>query len=156
MPSAKSNKKYIGFDRVATAKRPATEKLVELCNKRWDSECLGTLVVRQIRNKTFAGMSVHSTGRAADILIKDPVKKQQAIDWFTRTDVSTTLGIQELHVYDFGKWGKGWRVGRGWKDWTRLSNGGSVGAKWLHIELDYLHSSASAFEDAWRSLPKPT
>lgn len=149
-------KKYIGYDRIATAKRPATEMLVELCNKRWDSECLGTLVVRKIRNKTFAGMSVHSTGRAADILIKDPVKKQQAIDWFTRTDVSTALGIQELHVYDFGKWGKGWRVGRGWKDWTRLSNGGSVGAKWLHIELDYLHSTADSFERAWRNLPKPT
>lgn len=149
-------KKYIGYDRTATAKRPATEMLVELCNKRWDSTCLGTLVVRKIRNKTFAGMSVHSTGRAADILITDPVKKQQAIDWFTRIDVSTALGIQELHVYDFGKWGKGWRVGRGWKDWTRLNNGGSAGAKWLHIELDYLHSTADSFERAWRNLPKPT
>ena len=149
-------KKYIGYDRTATAKRPATEKLVELCHRRWDSECYGTFVVRKVRNKTFAGMSVHSTGRAADIFIKDPVKKQQAIDWFTRTDVSTALGIQELHVYDFGKWGKGWRVGRGWKDWTRLNNGGSAGAKWLHIELDYLHSTADSFERAWRNLPKPT
>ncbi len=148
--------KYIGFDRVATAKRPATEKLVDLCHRRWDSTCLGTLVQRKIRNKTFSGMSVHSTGRAADILITDPVKKQEAIDWFTRNDVSTALGIQEVHVYDAGKWGKGWRVGRGWKDWSRLSNGGSVGAKWLHIELDYKHSTADSFERAWRLLPKPT
>lgn len=147
--------KYIGFDMIATAKRPATEKLVELCNKRWDSDCLGTLVVRKIRNKTFAGMSVHSTGRAADILIKDPVKKQQAVEWFTREDVVVALGVQEVHVYDAGKWGKGWRTGRGWKDWTRLSNGGSVGAKWLHIELDYTHKTAESFETAWRELPKP-
>lgn len=146
--------KYIGYDKTATGKNPATEKLVELCNKRWGAKNLGTWVVRDIRGKE-GQKSVHSTGRAADILIEDKDKKKQAIVWFTRDDVVKGLGIQAIHVYNYGVWGKGWKVGRGWKQWTALDNGGSKNAAWLHVEIDYTHKTAESFETAWRNLPKP-
>ena len=148
--------KYIGYDKTATEKNPATEKLVELCIKRWGAKNLGTFVVREIRGGKPGQMSVHSTGRAADVLIEDKAKKKQAIEWFTNPDVVACLGIQELHVYNDGKWGKGWRIGRGWKQWTESDNGGSAGGAWLHLEIDYTHKTGEAMETAWRSLPKPT
>jgi hypothetical protein len=91
-----------------------------------------------------------------DILIKDKDLKAQAVAWFTRPDVVKALGIQEVHVYDAGEWGKGWRIGRGWKQWTATDNGGSKNGKWLHIEIDNsLADNASEMERVWRSLPKP-
>lgn len=148
--------KYIGYDKTATGKNPATEKLVELCVKRWGAKNLGTFQVREIKGGKPGQMSVHSTGRAADVLIEDKAKKKQAIEWFTNPDVVACLGLQELHVYDSGKWGKGWRIGRGWKQWSESDNGGSAGGKWLHLEIDYTHKTGEEFEAAWRSLPKPT
>ena len=50
-------KKYIGYDKTATEKNPATEKLVDLCKKRWDAKNLGTLVVREIRGGKPGQMS---------------------------------------------------------------------------------------------------
>lgn len=147
--------KYIGYDKTATEKNPATEKLVDLCKRRWSAQNLGTFVVREIRGGKPGQMSVHSTARAADVLIKDKAKKKEAIEWFTRPDVVKGLGLQELHVYNDGKWGKGWRIGRGWKQWTESDNGGSAGGEWLHLEIDYTHTTAESMDTAWRALPKP-
>lgn len=147
--------KYIGYDKTATEKNPATEKLVDLCKRRWSAQNLGTFVVREIRGGKPGQMSVHSTARAADVLIKDKAKKKEAIEWFTRPDVVKGLGLQELHVYNDGKWGKGWRIGRGWKQWTESDNGGSAGGEWLHLEIDYTHTTAESMDAAWRALPKP-
>ena len=168
---------YTGFDKVADAKIPATEKFVELCGKRWGFGNLGTLVVRVMRSapadiqkldphdpKCKPYMSVHATGRAADIDFKgDKEKAVQAINWFTRDDVVAALGIEEVHDYAGNtkkgteKWGRGWRIGRGWKDWTATDNGGTPGAGWIHVEISPAKAalSADAFEAAWRALPKP-
>jgi hypothetical protein len=154
--------KYIGYDKTATQKNPALEKLVTLCKTRWGAQNLGTFVVREIRGGKPGAMSVHSTGRACDLLIKDKAKKLEAIEWFTRPDVVAGLGIQELHVYDDGKYGKGWRISRkelggkpGWKQWTATDNGGSAGGAWLHLEIDYTHATAESLVAAWKLLPKP-
>lgn len=101
--------------------------------------------------------SVHGTGRALDILIEDKDAKQQAIDWFTRPDVVAALGVQEVHVYRCkeSKFGKGWRIGRGWKIWTAKDNGGTPGYPHLHIEIDHsLCDDAQGMETAFRSLPR--
>jgi hypothetical protein len=169
--------KYTGFDKVADGKIPATEKFVELCGKRWGFKNLGTLVVRVMRSapadiqkldphdpKCKPYMSVHATGRAADIDFGgDKEKAVQAINWFTRDDVVAALGIEEVHDYAGNtkkgceKWGRGWRIGRGWKDWTATDNGGTPGAGWIHVEISPTAAAltADAFEAAWRALPKP-
>jgi len=154
--------KYIGYDKTATEKNPATEKLVDLCKRRWSAQNLGTFVVREIRGGKPGQMSVHSTARAWDILITDKAKKKEAIEWFTRPDVVASLGIQEIHEYSAGKYGRAWRISRkelggkpGWKQWTESDNGGSAGAAWLHLEIDYTHTTAESMDAAWRALPKP-
>jgi hypothetical protein len=147
-------RKYTGnSDGAAKGKRPGTEKLVDLCHRRWDSKNLGTWVVRDMRGKP-GQLSVHATGRAADIQFPNDKVKAQAVDWFVAH--ADALGIEEIHVYDAGKWGKGWRVGRGWKQWTESDNGGTPGADWLHVEISpEFADDAEEFEAAWRSLPKP-
>ena len=149
-----TQRKYTGNkDGAAKGKRPGTEKLVELCHKRWDSKNLGTWVVRDMRGKP-GQLSVHATGRAADIQFPNDKIKAEAVAWFEKH--ADALGIEEIHVYDAGKWGKGWRVGRGWKIWTETDNGGTPGADWLHVEISpEFADDAKMFESAWRSLPKP-
>jgi hypothetical protein len=150
----KAENPYIGWDKNSDGKREGTERFVSLCARRWNAKNLGTWNVRNIRGKDSP--SVHGTGRAMDILIEDKDLKAQAIAWFTRPDVVAGLGIQAVHVYNAGVWGKAWRIGRGWKQWTSSDNGGSKGARWLHVEIDNsLADNASEMERVWRSLPKP-
>lgn len=160
--------KYTGFDAVATDKRKGTERFVELCRKRWGFVNLGTLVVRKMRNGS--GMSVHATGRAADIGFPNTPEGRadaiQAINWFVK--YYKELGIEEVHDY-LGLTkkgcpeGRGWRCNRsgkpGWKDWTTTDNGGP-GGPWIHLELaphdnGGLCDDDVAIEAAWRALPKP-
>lgn len=152
--AGKKQNPYIGWDKNSDGKREGMERFVSLCSRRWNAKNLGTWVVRPMRGSS--NPSVHGTGRACDILISDKHLKAQAVAWFTRPDVVAALGIQEVHVYDSGEWGKGWRIGRGWKQWTKTDNGGSKNGKWLHVEIDNsLADDAKEMERVWRSLPKP-
>ena len=167
---------YTGFDKVASAKIPATERLVDLCGKRWGFGNLGTLVVRVMRSapadiqklpptdpKCKPYMSVHASGRAADIDFKgDKAKAVQAMNWFVQ--YADQLGIEEVHDYSgltkpgTSQWGRGWRCDRAaWKDWTATDNGGTPGAGWIHVEISPAMAAKSAdeYEAIWRSLPKP-
>lgn len=147
---------YIGWDGDHDGKRPGTERMMSLIQRRWNAENWGTWQVRNARGKSFP--SVHGTGRALDFMIPDNTYKAQAIDWFTRPDVIAALGIQELHVYRCkeSKWGMGWRIGRGWRIWTEKDNGGTPGYAHLHLEIDHsLCDDATALEAAWRALPRP-
>lgn len=163
--------KYTGYDVTANDKKKGTERFVELCRKRWGFNNLGTLVVRKMRNGS--GMSVHATGRACDIGFPDTAEGHadavQAMNWFIK--YYKELGIEEVHDYSgltkkgTETWGRGWRCARtagkpGWKDWTADDNGGSAGAKWIHVELaphdnGGLCDDDVALEAAWRALPKP-
>ena len=101
--------------------------------------------------------SVHGTGRALDVMIPDKDHKAEAIAFFTRPDVVKALGVQAVHVYRCreSKWGKAWRIGRGWKLWTATDNGGSAGAAHLHIEIDHsLADDAKGMATAWRGLKR--
>ena len=169
--------KYTGFDKIADAKIPAVERFVDLCGRRWKFTNSGTLVVRVMRSapaniqaldphdpacKPY--MSVHATGRAADIGFGgDNSGAVQAMNWFVQ--YADQLGIEEVHDYGgrtkpgTSQWGRGWRTGRGWKDWTATDNGGTpgMGTTWIHIELspEKAALTADAYEALWQSLPKP-
>jgi len=148
-------------DGVSVGKRVGLEILVVLCHKRWATKNLGTHVVRDIRDKP-GQLSVHATGRAADIQFFNRAALIEAIRWFIKH--ADALGVEELHDYAYGKYGRGWRVGRkgifkrGWKGWkiyTATNNAGSIGAGWLHIEISPSMADNKDFELVWRGLPRP-
>jgi len=155
--------KYTGTsDGVAEGKRPGTERFVQLCNRRWEFANLGTWVVRDIKGKPGT-MSVHSTARALDTSYgKDKASGLQAINWFVK--YAAELGLEEVHDYSgitkkgCETWGRGWRIGRGWKDWSKDDNGGSQKATWIHVELapKYADMAGDDYENkVWRTVPKP-
>jgi hypothetical protein len=144
-----------------------TERFVQLCSRRWGMTNLGTLVVRQMRSGQ--GMSVHATGRAADIgFANTKAGRADAVEamlWFVK--YYKELGIEEVHDYGGlinGTW-QGWRCNRkgkpGWLKWTDTNNGGSKNGRWIHVELAGKANGGhaedgDALEAAWRALPKPT
>lgn len=152
--------------------RPGTEKLVELCGKRWKFTNLGIFSNRTMKNpKAVPGdpkwLSVHATGRACDLGYTDRKAALQAWEWFLK--YTKELGIEEMHDYAFDSnvndkvlgWGRGYNCARGEgqkgvKIFDDKSNAGSQGGKWLHIELSpEMADDAAKFEAAWRALPKP-
>jgi hypothetical protein len=158
------NRPYTGTkDGAAKGKRPGTEKLVELCKKRWGFSNLGTWVVRDMRGKP-GQLSVHATARAADIGYgtgKDARNKAiEAFNWFLQN--AAALGIEEIHDYAFSKYGRGYRCSRADKNGGVIvykdlaSSAGTPGGTWLHVELSpEMADDAAKFEAAWRALPKP-
>jgi hypothetical protein len=159
------NRPYTGTkDGAAKGKRAGTEKLVELCKKRWGFSNLGTWVVRDMRGKP-GQLSVHATGRAADIGYgtgKDArAKAIEAFNWFLQN--AAALGIEEIHDYAFSKFGRGYRCSRADKDGGVIvykdlaSSAGTPGGTWLHVELSpEMADDPAKFEAAWRALPKPS
>ena len=139
---------------------PVTEKLMDLCKRRWGFNNLGIYANRQMRGSN--NLSVHATGFAVDIgygTAKDArAKAVQAWDWFLK--YSAELRICEIHDYAYGKWGRGYRCSRGAgtkgvKVFTEGDNAGTPGGTWLHVEVSNDWESPEAFEAAWRALPKP-
>ena len=158
------NRPYTGTsDGAAKGKRPGTEKLVDLCKRRWGFTNLGTWVVRDMRGKP-GQLSVHATARAADIGYgtgKDArAKAIEAFNWFLTN--AAALGIEEIHDYAFSKYGRGYRCNRADKDGGVIvykdlaSSAGTPGGTWLHVELSpEMADDPAKFEAAWRALPKP-
>lgn len=167
---------YPSFD--GKGAQPGTEKLVELCHKRWKTSNMGIYSARLMRNSHTEGkkigdpgmekwLSVHATGAAADIGYPDRKTGVEMWDWFLKH--TKELGISEIHDYAFdsnvkdGKpgYGRGFRCSRGEgaagvKIFTADDNAGSFGGQWLHLELDpEMAKDAAKFEAAWRALPKP-
>lgn len=174
------SKKYTGFDKVADGKKPAVERFVVLMMRRHGFKNLGTWNVRLMRSAPKGMkvsdpgaekfMSVHSTARACDLGFSwDRAginEAERAIAWLTSPEVVALLDIEEVHDYSAvsnpkhptaKKWGRGWRVGRGWKEWSESDNGGTPMGRWIHVELglDSANLSAEELEKRFRSLPKP-
>lgn len=163
--------KYIGnTDGAADGKRPGTEVFVELMTKNFPLSNLGTWAVRNMVGANPPRLSVHATGRAADLGYKwdDPAVRAriaEVIQWLT--DNYEALGIQEVHDYSgiskkgTEEWGRGWRCDRGggkpgWKDWSATDNGGSKSGRWIHCELDpSVALTRDAMIKAWRGVTKP-
>ena len=144
--------------KASTGKLAGTEKLVELCGRRWKTKNLGTWVVRDMRGKP-GQLSVHATGAAADIGYPDRKTGEAMWDWFLAHTLE--LGICEIHDYSFGKYGRGYRCSRGEgakgvKVYANEAESAGSGGAWLHLELSpEMAADPVKFETAWRSLPKP-
>lgn len=145
-------------DGIATAKRAGTEWFTRAMANRWGFSNLGTFVVRDVRRKTGV-LSTHATARAADSgymnTAKARAKAVEVANWLA--DNADVLGIEAVHDYAYGKYGRGWRCDRGkWKTYTAKDNAGSVGGHWLHTELNpAMADNAKALAAAWHSIPKP-
>jgi len=154
--------KYTGTsDGAANGQRAGTQKFVSIIKKKGFKN-LGTWAVRDMRGTNR--LSVHATGRAADLGWKDPTTAALWAKWLVAN--YQTLGIEELHDYagttkkGTETWGRGWRCNRngkpGWKDWTETANGGTPGGLWLHVELTpEMADNPQLLVERWKSLTKP-
>lgn len=138
---------YTGtIDGVSQSKRAGLEHLVACIgylsgNKLWNN---GTLAVRPMRGKR--SLSVHATGRAADISYRkvngkgsDRAYSLVWIDLLVKH--ADELGLELLTDYSYTK-GKGggrtWKCDRhAWLDNGRgvIEGGGSPSSDWFHLEL---------------------
>ena len=140
-------------DGEAKAKRPGTEELQRLLCKKYAAKNLGTFVVRNMRGKS--ALSTHATGRAGDTMPPSRKVALEIIDFLVRH--ADLLEIEEVHDYLFDidgsgpavGYGRGWRVGRGWKTWSARDNGGP-GGLWVHWEISPRYSdNAKLVRDSW-------
>jgi hypothetical protein len=143
---------------------PGTLKLYELLTKgKMGMTPLGVWANRPMKGSNPPRLSVHATGRAMDCGYKaDREKWAHAFaDWLSKH--YETLGIEEIHDYSFGEWGRGFRCSRkelggkaGWKTWTATDNGGSGSGSglWLHIEVSpkMAKDSGVLIASAWKQL----
>ena len=137
--------------KAAPGKLAGTEKLVELCGRRWKTKNLGTWVVRDMRGKPGV-LSVHATGRAMDIGYTDRKDVMAAIRWFVT--YNTALGVTLINDYQFGQYGRTWMCDR--QDW-KIHQSDVLGSRgnWFHVELDsWAADDAAGIEKIWRSLPR--
>lgn len=148
---------YTGWDGDAAGKRAGTEKLVQLLVQRYGFRNLGTWGVRPMRGSSRP--SVHGTGRAADLGWVNPANAAQVALWL----VDNFPYLEELHDYagttkkGCETWGRGYRIGRGWKQYTATDNAGTPGpsSRWYHIEVSpAVADDAQAIVKHWKTLTK--
>ena len=128
-------------DGAAKGKRAGLEAMQQTLMFLFNGKNLGTWVVRNMRNNANPPqLSVHATGRAADIQPKSDTDTNRLVKFLV--DNAATLHIEEVHDYKDGTHGRGWRCSRreldgkaGWKQWTATDNGGSANSLWCHYEL---------------------
>jgi murein L,D-transpeptidase YcbB/YkuD len=129
-------------DGAARGKRPGLEGFVAAIQERsggqlWNN---GTYGIRSKRGKS--SLSVHATGRAADISRrkygKHPGTSRQNLekvcDWLV--EHAEDIGLEYLADYEYGNGGRGWRCDR--DDWQIYRPGiiaGGGSGDWLHLEL---------------------
>ena len=144
-------RKYTGTnDCPADGKRPGTEKLVNLFQRRYGKKVLnlGTWMVRD----TWAGTpSTHGTGRAADIGYTDRTVGIEIWSWLVNN--SKTLGIEAVHDYVKSR---AYRCSRGeGVAGVRKATDLGPGGNWIHVEISpTMADDAAKFEAAWRSIPR--
>lgn len=129
-------------DGAARGKRPGLEAFVAAIQERsggqmWNN---GTYGIRSKRGKS--SLSVHATGRAADISRrkygKHPGTSRQNLekvcDWLV--EHAEDIGLEYLADYEYGNGGRGWRCDR--DDWQIYRPGiiaGGGSGDWIHLEI---------------------
>ena len=153
----KAKRKYTGWDGDAKGKLAGTEKF-----KDWvvflnggKIRNLGTWKVRPMKNSGLKNPppSVHGTGRAWDAGYKNREDGLALADFCVRN--AEAFGIEAVHDYAFGKFGRGWRCNRdAWVEYTKPTLGGR--GNWLHIELSPEVAKDAAYVNAvFECLLKP-
>lgn len=159
---------YIGFDRVATAKRVGLESLIAAIADTTDGGLWnnGSLVVRSKRGKK--GMSVHATGRAADLSWRPMGDRRRGSNYETAqrvadllVDNADRLGLEAVFDYYPKPFGRGWKCDRGaWRKYTSRAFSGAPGGDWLHVEVSNTVADDPGLGDVWRAIwhdePIPT
>lgn len=149
--------KYTGWDGNVTGKRAGTEKLVQLLTQTYGFTNLGTWGVRNMRGSDRP--SVHGTGRAADLGWANSGNAAKVALWL----VDNFPYVEELHDYagttkkGTETWGRGYRIGRGWVDYTAANNAGTPGvsSRWYHIEVaPSVADDDRAIVKHWKTLTK--
>lgn len=149
---------YTGFDKIG-AKKAGTEafiKAIEDASGRqvWRN---GSFIVRRKRGSqagNLKGMSVHATGRAADMSRRawggrpgcSRANLEKVCDWLV--SVADDIGLEYLADYEYGSGGRGWRCDR--DDWNVYRPGvikGGGSGDWIHIELDEAHATSVDWVD---------
>lgn len=137
----------------AKAKKPGTEKFVQLMSRRFGFTNLGTWVVRDMRGKP-GQMSVHATGRALDLGYRSRPDALRAVAWLV--EHNTALGITLINDYLHGKHGRTWKCDR--QSWL-IHQGPVLGPSrghWVHVELEsWAADDPAAIARVWASLPRP-
>lgn len=144
-------------DGAARGKRPGLEAFVAAIQERsggqmWNN---GTYGIRSKRGKS--SLSVHATGRAADISRrkygKHPGTSRQNLekvcDWLV--DNAEDIGLEYLAQYEYGNGGRGWRCDR--DDWQIyrpgiITGGGASWADWIHVEISPEKADTTDWIDA--------
>lgn len=135
-------RRYTGYDRTSKRKRAGLEKLVDLLEAEFGLWNNGTYGVRAKRGKSASNMSVHATGRAADLSwrgapYKGSGKYEDAVRMMDfLVENADVLDIQAVFDYYPKPHGRGWMCDRNaWRVYDRKAFSGSPGGDWVHIEI---------------------
>ncbi len=153
-------------DGIAKGKRAGTEAFIYAIQEASDGGFWvnGSFGVRMIRGSATR-ISVHSTGRAADISRRkyrnhrgeSRANMVTLLDWLT--SVADDIGLEYLADYEHQPAGRGWKCSREdhWRDYQKgLIKGGGTG-DWIHLELDREHASDPSWvSGVMASFPKFT
>jgi len=162
-------------DGIGKGKRAGTEAFIYAIQEASDGGFWvnGSFGIRMIRGSATR-ISVHSTGRAADISRRKYGRHRgesranmiALCDWLTA--VADEIGLEYLADYEHKPAGRGWKCSREdhWREYGKgvIKFGGS--GDWLHIELDPEHAddpswvpgvmaSFPKFTDAPAPAPEP-
>ena len=140
---------YTGWNGNSKGKLKGTERL-----KDWvvflnggKIRNLGTWNVRAMKNKNLKNPtpSVHGTGRAWDAGYKNREDGLALSDFLVRN--AEAFGIEAVHDYAYGKYGRGWRCNRNkWIVYNKPTLGGR--GNWLHIEISPTVANDAGYVDA--------
>jgi len=150
---------YTGTDKIASGKRAGTEAFVAAIQNAsgrqvWNNGTFGVRKKRGSQSSNLSGMSVHATGRAADISRREwsgrpgcsRADLEKVCDWLV--SVAEMIGLEYLADYEYGSGGRGWRCDR--DDWNIYRPGvikGGGSGDWIHIELDNEHADTTDWID---------
>ena len=151
---------YTGTDKIATGKLAGTEAFVAAIQNAsgrqvWNNGTFGVRKKRGSQSSNLSGMSVHATGRAADLSRRawsgrpgcSRADLEKVVDWLV--SIADEIGLEYLADYEYGSGGRGWRCDR--DDWNIYKPGvikGGGSGDWIHIELDEAHAITDDWVDA--------
>lgn len=158
-------RKYTGInDGLATSARPGLLVLVSYIGSASDGWLWnnGTWVNRKVRGKDV--MSVHATGRAADLSYRQVKPKRRGhgrpyavhvMRWLTTN--ADAFGLEMIIDYMPAPHGAGWRCDRdGWQVYKKPTVSGAPNGDWIHIEISpRMADSAEGMQAAITAHPLP-
>jgi len=156
---------YTGInDGIAKGAHPGLLLLVDYITKStsgwlWNN---GTYANRKMRGKS--SMSVHATGRAADLSYRHITKHRwgkgrphavHVMKWLVKN--ADVLGVEMILDYMPAPHGRGWRCDRdAWENYKKATVSGAPNGDWIHVEISpKMAKDADAMRAVLESHPLP-